>query len=293
MSIQKINVKNTYVATVKSDVASRALSFYVNDVKKDIFVEDSVFPSVNTGVSTLADNANLNEVINSTENSIDSEVVDKEIQIPTELNIDNTTSVPVISEENNQDVVAEAALVDNNLVRENVSTIDPTIEIPNLNVLETQPVDNNVSPTPMPSVPEAVIHPEPIPNPLDSEPINPTPMNVNLENMNVTMANSNDLDNKIPMFNASQETNLLGALGENQGQSSIGNINVTPENLNVVREFGVDEPIVTDQNGVPVANVAKGGFANSKILLLFVIILFLGSCVFLGYEVYKYVNLPK
>ena len=86
MSIQKINVKNTYVATVKSDVANRAVSFYVNNNEKEnIFSETSVFPEVgnfNNSSEPLKD-INLNEVISE----------NKEITIPEELNVNNNPSV--------------------------------------------------------------------------------------------------------------------------------------------------------------------------------------------------------
>lgn len=279
MSIQKINVKNTYVATVKSDVANRAVSFYVNNNEKEnIFSETSVFPEVgnfNNSSEPLKD-INLNEVISE----------NKEITIPEELNVNNNPSVSSNEIVNNSEEVT-------------VNVPSNTIQdIPNLNVLEANVEPNQpVNPMPMPNIPETVIHPEPIPNPVDVK-VEPTPAVDNFTNIE-QMVNQATVNNSVTngsepvRFDASHETNLLGALGDDSGQKSIGNINVTPDNLNVVREFGVDEPIVNNPNVATTINSTSGGFVNSKVLLVVVVLLFLASCVFLGYEIYNYFILSK
>lgn len=279
MGTQKINVKNTYVATVKSDIANRAISFYAKDLKNDIFVEESVFPTnpVTSDANLSLNDINANQVVNTVENNAVA-TPDNNVRIPEELNIDSAVNIPIASD--NVTVTEEPVVP-------SMPEVNAVPTIPNLNVLEAVV-------SPMPVTPDVNVQPEPIPNPVN-QPVPPTPLSDSIVNVaNTAVVNNTDNNSVVPpKFDASKETNLLGVLGENQGQSSIGNINVTPENLNVVREFGVDEPIVTDQNGVPVANRAAGGFINSKILLFVVVLLFLASCVFLGYEIYSYFTLTK
>lgn len=112
------------------------------------------------------------------------------------------------------------------------------------------------------------------------------------------------VENNNLVFNASKETNLNAALGEVASTSTI-----PVENINPIREFGVDEQVVAtsiaDQNiqsGI-VNNVnnnvisnemlKKGGFANSKFFMVVAISFFLASCIFLGYEVFNYFQLTK
>lgn len=267
MSEQKINVKNTYVATVKKDVADSALSFYAASKENDIFVETAVFPSNPEPLGEV----NFNEVV-STSDANNQNVVN----VPKELKIEEIPSMPTVENIPVNDAVSE---INNSPAMVQSEVVEPLTDIPNLNVLE-----------PIPNVPSEPVNPQPIPNPVNIPPSNPTPFNDNFENID-RMVNEATIPSPQPVkFDASHETNLLNALGENNnGQSTRGNINVTPENLNLVREFGVDEPIVN--NPQPAANT--GGFVNSKILLVIVIILFLASCMFLGYELYNYFILSK
>ena len=106
------------------------------------------------------------------------------------------------------------------------------------------------------------------------------------------------------VFNASKETNLNAALGE------VANSTTIPvENIEPVREFGVEEPVVSAETAAPApASIApmvqpemptdpkvltRAGFANSKFFMVVAIAFFMASCVFLGYEVYNYFQLVK
>ncbi len=298
MNEQKINVKSTYVATVKKDVVNNALSFYANKKEDSVFSNGSVFPEMTNAmpeVPAIDVAPNITpEVVSLSESKVEDTVT-----IPEELKIDNTVSVeePVLS----------------NSVLEPVNNVQSVQTgelpgIPNLNVLNpipeepvtvnpepvaasqivppmVEPVANPI-PQPMPSVPP-VESPQPIPNPVP-ESVIPTPINDNFTNIESMV---NQVSENPIRFDASKETNLLGALSG--GQSSVGNMPVTPDNLNVVREFGVDEPVTTGDGGSAPMSKPVAGFVNSKILLILVIIFFLASCVFLGYEIYKYVTLPK
>ncbi len=296
MSEQKINVKSTYVATVKKDVANDALSFYANKKENNIVSDNNIFPDV---------------VVSTPEVSVPEPVVSEEVT-------NTVVPEPVVAPAPEPIVLPKELKIEDNVPVEEPTPVVETPSqpvnseelpgIPNLNILNTipeepapvvsEPVSSPVvepvvapAPEPMPSVPP-VATPNPIPNPVP-EPVIPTPVNDNFTNIENMVNQVNQQVNENPIrFDASHETNLLGALNENTSQPNIGSIPVTPENLNVVREFGVDEPIVTDTTGTPVNKPAMG-FVNSKILLVLVIIFFLASCVFLGYEIYKYVTLPK
>lgn len=311
MEEQKINVKSTYVATVKKDVAGNALNFYANE-KKGEDLANNIFPdtpiSEAAGPAVSAPIEPTPEVvvpeIPSPEVTIPEPVIESKpeetIVLPQELKVENSAPVEVPVS-----APAPAEVVN----PEPVAQPEPLPGIPNLNVLEpeipasvtpepiapepvsTPVVEQTVNPIPMPSAPPTP-EPAPIPNPVP-EPVNPTPVNDTFASIDNMVNQVSQQVNENPIrFDASHETNLLGALNENANQPNMGNIPVTPENLNVVREFGVDEPIVADQNGVPVNKPAMG-FINSKILLVLVIVFFLASCVFLGYEIYRYVTLPK
>lgn len=99
---------------------------------------------------------------------------------------------------------------------------------------------------------------------------------------------------------------MNAALGE------VANSNTIPvENIQPIREFGVDEPINNQPLVTPILQpevapivqpeissqpkvlTKKSGFANNKFFMLIAIAFFLASCVFLGYEVFNYFQLTK
>ena len=99
------------------------------------------------------------------------------------------------------------------------------------------------------------------------------------------------------VFDASGESNLNAALHEVSDNASIAVPNVEP-----IREFGVDTPVNAPQT-VPVQNpvqetqgpvlTKKAGFANNKFFMVIAVAFFLASCVFLGYEVFRYFQIVK
>lgn len=291
MGEQKINVKSTYVATVKKDVADRSVSFYANEKKGAVFSNESVFPEVPSTPEVAPE-------------PVVSAPAPTEVPVPEEVTpvVEETTPVPSAPVE--APVIPEPTPVPT--PEPVVAPVEPKVEelpgIPNLDVLNPMP-EIPAEPVSQP-MPEVVVNPAPIPNPTPvvpgpipnpvPEPVAPTPVTDTFASVESMVNEVSQKANEAPavVFDASHETNLLGALGDANNQPSMGNINVTPDNLNVVREFGVDEPIVTDQNGQPVPQ-PKMGFVNSKVLLILVVVFFLASCVFLGYEIYKYVTLPK
>ena len=313
---QKIEVRKTYVTTVKKEVSRVAEKYYdvVSVVEQPKVVED-IFPTV-VPVTKPA----LEEV--------KSEVV------PTSM-----VETPVVSVEQVAPAVVESVTVSESAINvvqsssekvepvESVPLVEPTPVIPTP-VVETpvvsveqvapaivesvtvsEPVISVVQPIPekvepVESVP--LVEPTPvIPTPVVETPVAsveqpisviPTPVTVVPESVAVV--------NESPalVFDGSKETNLNAALGEVASMTTI-----PVENINSVREFGVEEPAPAIVNPQPVvapvvnneASVVtpiepkKAGFANSKFFMLVAVAFFLASCVFLGYEVFNYFQLTK
>lgn len=134
--------------------------------------------------------------------------------------------------------------------------------------------------------------------PITAQPTLVTPdVAVLTENLNNVPENVSDT----LIFNASKETNLNEALGEIANNSPI-----PVENIEPIREFGVETPLVNSQIETPKVDnmninnttlsqemVKKGGFVNNKFFMVIAISFFLASCVFLGYEVFNYFQLTK
>lgn len=136
-----------------------------------------------------------------------------------------------------------------------------------------------------------------IPTPSVVEPITVQPSAVVPEPIVPSTQPLNNVSEPL-VFNASKETNLNEALGEVASASTI-----PVENIEPVREFGVEQPVVNqpvntsvtpDSNVVPSQGMTnKGGFVNSKFFMVVAIAFFLASCIFLGYEVFNYFQLTK
>lgn len=99
------------------------------------------------------------------------------------------------------------------------------------------------------------------------------------------------------VFDATGESNLNKALGEASSESAI-----PVEEIQPVREFGVDAPVVAPQEEIAtnvqtseqVPNMpTKAGFANNKFFMVIAVAFFMASCVFLGYEVFNYFQIVK
>jgi hypothetical protein len=171
----------------------------------------------------------------------------------------------------------------------------------------TEPV---VLETPVAEPIPAVVTPAPVTEPVVASVIEPTPVvpaPAVVEPAPVVVpevvATPAPVENQPLVFNATSETNLNAALGEVASSATI-----PVENIEPVREFGVDAPVtepVVQQpvvasvpetpvtaEGQPIAT-GKAGFANSKFFMVVAVAFFLASCIFLGYEVYNYFQLVK
>lgn len=139
-----------------------------------------------------------------------------------------------------------------------VEPVRPQVQMPESAPIAVQPV---VEPKEVVSAPEAAI-PEPV------------------------------VEDNTLVFDASKESNLNVALGEATSESVLPVDNVSP-----IREFGQEEiapaptPVAMPINQPEVIEIPKSrkaGFANNKFFMFVAIAFFLASCVFLGYEVFRY-----
>lgn len=238
--------------------------------------------------------------------------------ISTEVNDIFPSVSPVVPEVKSEPVTST-------VVATPVETL-PKVEVvmPSVSVAQPEPVGVVVEPITVSTQPEPVVSqpvespvvapvapvlPEvnTVPTEVVTEPVvvQPTPVQVTpvVAEPVITTESSPEL-----IFNAAKEVNLNAALGE------VANSTTIPvENIEPVREFGVEEPLkqeVPAQPAVVVAPVGtdnatgnvggvspvvtkKAGFANNKFFMVIAITFFLASCIFLGYEVFNYFQLVK
>ncbi len=181
--------------------------------------------------------------------------------------------------------VIESPVVETPVVTPAVSVVEPILPVtPESVVVAPAPVAVEAPQvTPVVNVPPVV---EPVviqPTPVPATVVEPAPQPL--------------------VFNATKETNLNAALGE-----VASNTTIPVDNIEPVREFGVDtpvqpsavvtpvmqQPVAADNNdGGATPSSKNGGFANSKFFMFVAIAFFLASCVFLGYEVFSYFQMTK
>ena len=298
---QSIKVKKTYITTVKKEVSRVTEKYYDVVAILDQTKVEEVFPAV-TPVTPVVEEVKVVEPVPTVVESITVPIVEA------------PTSVSVVSQpvETVATVVQPTPVVETPIVQAEVVTpVQPVVmsapvvepvptvvaSIPTVdastNVIgqTVQPVPSVVEPVTVATTP--VVQAVPVQQ-VVVEPtvVAPTPVSAN-----VAVTESQPL-----VFDASKETNLNAALGE------VANTATIPvENIQPVREFGVDAPVqqsVAQQTVVtpmiqPEVAVAskkltkKAGYANSKFFMVVAIAFFLASCIFLGYEVFNYFQLTK
>lgn len=263
---QRINVKETYVATIKKDIATKAINYY-SDKFTSIKDTDSIFsdssvifeePKVDSNVLPESNNLNV-----STPSVLATETV--AVPNPSSLggqSVDNTIVSSALNDVTTENIINPVVL-DNNVVVQQTSS--STVSVLNNNI------PNDVEATQVMS-----------------------PVNGNVQ----STTTSSVLNNNV-FFDASKETNLLGALKE-EDKVNKGNISVSEQNLKTVREFGTDDnvtfqgaPIQEVKSIVQPKNSAMQGFMNNKFVMVIAILFFLASCVFLGYEMFSFFTLEK
>jgi len=310
---QNINVSKTYITTVKKEVTKVSEDYY------DVVIEETkvadVLPSVTPVVETVAEvfpelgtvTAPVVETVQSVPEPTPA-VLQQEV-IPTPVVGAAPVVEPVVSqpvmETIPQEVIPQPVVIPTPAVE--TPTVAP-VQAPIISTPVVEPVQAAVVETPVvmpqPAVVQTPVEASPVVQPVvESIPqpsiIEPTPV----------VAAPVVPESTTLVFDGAKETNLNAALGEVANSSAI-----PVENIEPVREFGVDTPVPTpvvtepaavpqqpiiapmvqpENNQIPKTLTKKAGFANSKFFMVVAIAFFLASCIFLGYEVYRYFQLTK
>ena len=267
---QRIEVKKTYVTTVKKEVTRVAEKYYFVEVvlEQPAVVED-IFPTITPVQEEL-------------------KVVEPVVVAPTPVVAQEPTVVPAAPVVTETIPVIEQPVVVQTVVQPTpqVAPVPPSVVTPAPVVVEPISVAAQTQP--------AVVPAQPVISQTDSTPapivVAPEPVPAS-----VSVTEAQPL-----VFNASKESNLNAALGEVANTATI-----PTQDISSVREFGVDAPVVAQPQPAvapmvqPDVNVQakkltkKAGFANSKFFMVVAIAFFLASCIFLGYEVFQYFQITK
>jgi len=295
---QQIDVTKTYITTVKKEVTKVAETYY------DVAEEEAKVENVLAAAPVLDTPQNIFPEIAPT---VDASVV---VQ-PAPAVVEPITVAPIVETSSAvapaPTVIPTPVAVETPAVVVSTPVVSETVAQPTAAVVTAPSAAPVVEPTPVvaPAPPvvstpiavgtPTVVVPTPVVTETASQPavVSPVP-----EPAVVVESTSAPL-----VFNASKETNLNAALGEVANSTAM-----SVENIDSVREFGVETPAVTPASTQPTAVPSmvqpavstdpkvltkKAGFANSKFFMVVAIAFFLASCVFLGYEVYNYFQLVK
>lgn len=277
---QMVDVQKTYISSVKKAVSEVTRKYFDIKVETPV-VEQSPADSLFTDIPVVE----LTETVSEVAPSIP-EVAAPVESVPTPVT--PVAPAPVVTETVPTAVGSDEPVLPEIPVQEvKVEQTAPVLEVPTelitpavpevtpvvTPVQEVKPVTVEPVPTPVTPVAPAPVVPtvvEPIPEPVKIEP-------------------------ETLVLDASKETNLNTALGE------AGNEGLAVNNINAIKDFGVEEPVTVattpvstpvNQDGVP-TNTNKAGFANNKFFVFLALAFFFGSCVFLGYEVFNYFQIVK
>ncbi len=278
---QNINVQKTYITTVKKAVTKISEEFYDilfsennSNLMNDIFpVFDSPFEE------------NTNQPINNNVNPVNGSEAAESNSTGDVFKIE---SIPnFVSTENNdekkQDISSSAIDLNDNTVNSSTKEVDNSVISQNDVIPEKS---NIVLPV--------------VENSGNSESLN----NNNDSSFFFTadekkeLANNNSSVGEGLVFDASKEVNLNEALGEVSTDKAI-----PMEDIQPIRDFGVDQvkgevstpetSSLENNNEKSVSNNGVAGFANNKFFMVIAILIFVGACVFLGYEAFTYFQAVK
>ena len=277
---QRIEVKKTYVTTVKKEVSRVSEKYYaVEVVLEQPIVVDDIFPTV----TPVHEELKVVEPVTVVPTPVVVAAPTVETVTPVVTETIPVVEQPVVVETVVQSVPTEVVATSQVVAEPQVviapapTVVEPINVVP-APVVSVPPVDAQVQPTPVVPTPVSVV---PEPAPASVSVTEPQPL----------------------VFNASKETNLNAALGEVANTASI-----PAQDISAVREFGVEEPVVPVQNvqqpvvapmsqpevmSQPKKLSKKAGFVNSKFFMVVAIAFFLASCIFLGYEVFNYFQITK
>ena len=179
--------------------------------------------------------------------------------------------------------------------------VQPMVEEPNIearmNIIGANPALQPIPEPEVAPVPEVAVNPEPVVTPVvPIPPVAATPVmpEAVVAPAAPEVSSTNSPQTKL-FFDGSKETNLAGVF---EGNSDDTQPIVAAPEVASIREFGQDEPVIPLVNDVtpavqeqPKTLTKSPGFANNKFFLVIALTFFLASCVFLGYEVFKYVQM--
>ena len=260
---QNINVAKTYVTTVKKTVAKVSNDFFDVPVKEEK-TEEPLFNDIFVAPPVEEIKSEMPSIDNDTEGT-------------NEVATEDTVS--------NEEVM--------NSFVENVNT-EPVAITP---VVEAPKEENSVAePTPEP-VTEKVEIPSPVATAAATIPVTSAVPQQPTETQSFFEEKPVKNEEKL-VFDATNETNLNNALNNN----NLENIVVTND-AESLRAFGVNEGATVNTETpapaqVPEAAPAKTltrtkGFANSIVVTVIGVILFVAACVFMGYEIFNYFHLAR
>lgn len=316
---QRINVTKTYITTVKKAVVKVCRDFYSFDIPT-LKLEVEEVPVVNDLL--------VPQPVEKTESVLEMPAVEENVKPnePTEPVINNdvvmesfANGVAPVAAAPVAPVAAAPTAVASVIPEPAVSLSNPepvaanpvVTEIPSV-VPEAGAVSFNIpveEPKPAPvTQPQEVVAPvvNPVPTVNEAAPVvnNTTPVEPPVAEAPQSFFDAQPLQtNSELVFDASNETNFNNAM--NQGN---GDVAVAAGNLDSLRAFGVDggttppvadnatvQPVETSVEAKPEVKtkVLSKGFANSKIVAVIGVILFVLACIFMGYEIFNYVNIVK
>lgn len=281
---QNINVRKTYITTVKKSVSKVAKDFYDVDFsqkEKEETVADIKPTFVVPNISEPKE-----EVKPETGPVNTMPIKDIKLDIPNILEPVTSNTSPSVMPVTDE-VKLEVPSIDKAVMSEKVKEVPkivPILPTP----LQPLPKKEEVSVMPEPVIPEPVVP--------EIKPIINPPYPTETPKPSVELPKEDD---KL-VFDGSKETNLNEALEETDV------LKVVPvEDVKPIREFGVDEvkptnlttPVEEDKK-IETVNTSKsilknGGFANNKFFTVIVITFFLAACIFLGYEAFRYFQAVK
>ena len=325
---QNINVQKTYITTVEKAATKVTEKYYHVEKKPEVVMEAAPvvetqapevkpieMPSLEEVTQTVPELEKISpevpvlEVPFQNENpapapipEIPNDVVETVVE-PVMPEVMPVT--PEIAPESTPEVVVPVEPVVPSVAPE---IVQPMVEEPNIearmNIIGANPApqpvpEPEVVPVAVPSVP---VTPEPVVSQVAPAPVTPEPAVVApvVPEQATPVAPTPEVPSTNSpqpelFFDGSKETNLAGVF---EGNSDDTQPIVTAPEVASIREFGQDEPVIPLVNDVtpavqeqPKTLTKSPGFANNKFFLVIALTFFLASCVFLGYEVFKYIQM--
>jgi len=300
---QNINITKTYISTVKKSVTKVSNMYYRIEQKKvdETPIVESIFEPVVEPAKTEAASTPVMEPIVS---NVTTETLSMPVSEP-------VVEIPVVNTASEHAVDIDQAMPENSTP---VSTVSEVVSVPVSNVENMASAVNDVAANVVSSANSTIpsdtfsvsaptyssdltLEKNVSASPIEEIVANTSSPIVSSETPVISDSAESNLSESPLVFDASKETNLNVALGE-----VVNDKTVPVSNVEAIREFGVDDAIV-NEGELPVNEISSNdsskvlvktktmGFANNKFFMVVAITFFIASCVFLGYEVFRYFSL--